>query len=1148
MNFKLTKVVFLTKEKLLKAIMRTFIFLWCVVAFAFGTENSFSQKAKIEILSDQTVSVKEVFDIINKQTDYKFIYRHDVIKNAPEVQLNKGTIKVSELLTKSLDPFNFTYVFTDNNTVVVKEKEETTAVATPTSKSVQQTEISGTITDGAGMPLPGVNVLIKGTKLGTVSDFDGNYRIAVNEGDVLEFSYVGYATRVETITGIVVLNIQLEEDTQTIDEVVVVGYGSQKKGNVTGSVATVKGADLIKAPMASTSNAITGRLPGVITKQGSGAPGQDNARISIRGFGAPLVIVDGVAGDFNTIDANEIETISVLKDASAAIYGARAGNGVILVTTKRGKTGKARVTLNSSYTSQSNTIFLKPVNSGQFTEMQRQRWHENGRVGPAPFSEYDIAKYYAGNNPDYPSTNWFDEVMRDSSPMQQHNLSVSGGTEKVKYFAFVGYLNQQSFLKSDDGKYSRFNVRSNLDAQISDNFSVRFDLSSIVGAREYPFRGANRGGDWFADLWSQQPIYESFTPTNDRYPYTGATTSIVPQSMREGYGYQDDDNQNIKGALALNYSVPFIEGLKVRAFTTFSKDYIKQKLYERPYTTYTYNNESDEYIQVGYLNNSVLTHRNTEYQEITGQFSLNYQRTFGDHTVSALAMYEVIDSQSTLLAATRGDFLVPEIDYLFGGSEDSMSNYGSASETGRASLIGRLNYSYKGKYLIESTIRRDASAKFASDVRWGTFPSLSLGWRISEEDFIQNSSSVINQLKIRGGASKTGNDGVGNFLYLAGYNFSNEYTFGNSLQKTLLTRGVANPNLTWEEITIYNLGLEFGLWNNKLHGEIDVFSRDRDGIPGYRSSSLPNTLGINPPLENLNSQNTQGFEVLLGTSSNWGEFKYDISANVSYARSKWTYVDEVEYTDPDQIRLNKLTGNWIDRTIGFRTDGLYTSQAEIDAMTFEQDGNLNKTLRPGDIKYIDTNKDGVLDWRDQEVIGNGAIPHWIFGINSNFTYKNFDLSMLFQGAFDYSVYNNLSLNVGSTAMYENRWTEENNNPNALVPRLGSIAGGGGYNDYYLKNSNYIRLKNLSFGYALPKQWIEKVGVENMRIYFAGTNLFTIDDLKKYGVDPEVTTASPGINQSNQHQATQYNDTRPVARNGAYYPQQRTLTFGLNLTF
>lgn len=1012
-----------------------------------------------------------------------------------------------------------------------------------------QKTVSGKVSDDAGEPIPGVTVIVKGTTNGSVTDMDGIYTVGnIPEDGILQFSFVGMKTQEIVVGTQTTINITLVADALGLEEVVIVGYGTQKKGNLTGSVATIKSEDLVRAPIASTSNAITGRMPGVITKQGSGSPGQDGARISIRGFGEPLVIVDGVVGNFNIIDANEIESISVLKDASAAIYGARAGNGVILVTTKRGTSGKPKITLNSSYTSQSNTQFLEPVSSGQYAEMQRQEWHEKGEIGAAPFSEEDIAKYYAGNDPDYPNTNWFDEIMRSSSPMLQHNLSLSGGTEDIKYFAFLGYLNQQSFLKSNDGKYNRYNVRANLDTKITNDLSVQFDVSTIIGSRKYPWRGANEGGAFFQDLWDQQPTYQAFTPSEKRYPYTGSITSIVPESIREGHGYQDDNKQNVKGRLGFLYSVPFVKGLSAKAFANYSKDYNRQKLYERPYSTYTYENETDEYIYVSTLNNSRLTHRDVEYQEITGQFSLNYERTFNDHTVSALALYEFIDIKSSLLTATRGQFLVPDIDYLFGGNEEGMSNNGSAAETGRVSFIGRLNYSYKGKYLFESTIRRDASAKFPSDSRWGTFPSVSLGWRISEESFIADNLPALNNLKLRGGASKTGVDDVGNFQYLAGYNFRESYTFGTSLQKTLWSKGVANPNLSWEEITIYNLGLDYGLWNNKLYGEIDVFSRDREGIAGYPSTSLPNTIGIEPPLLNLNSQNTKGFEAVIGTANTWNGLKYDISANVSYARTKWIYFDEPEYTDEDDIRLNQKTGNWIDRTIGYRTDGLFTSQAEIDALEFDQDNNGNTTLRPGDIKYVDLNNDGRLDWRDQDVIGNGAIPHWMFGITTNLSYKNFDLSVLFQGAFDYYVYNNLRRGIGSTAMYKNRWTEENNNPNALVPRLGSIASGGGYSDFYLTNSNYIRLKNLSFGYTLPKEWVEKAGIDNLRLYFAGTNLLTFDKLKDYGVDPEVTNASSGINQNNQHQYIAPLDVRPEARNGYYYPQQRTLTFGLNLTF
>ena len=1009
-----------------------------------------------------------------------------------------------------------------------------------------QNSISGTVTDEKMSPLPGVTVIIKGTTNGTVTDFDGKYNIAdVPNGSTLQYSFVGMKTQEIVVGNQAEIDVVMLPDAIGLEEVVAVGYGTQKKGNLTGAVASVQSEDLVRAPVASASNALAGRLSGVISKQGSGAPGKDQANLSIRGFGQPLVIVDGIEADFNSIDANEIESISVLKDASAAIYGARAGNGVILVTTKRGKDGKPTISLNSSYTLQSNTRFLEPVSSGQYAEIQRQKWHEFGEIGNAPFSEHDIAKYYRGDDPNYPNTNWFDLVMRDVAPMHQHNLSVRGGNSQIKYYGFIGYLDQQSFLKSGDGNYNRYNVRANIDAKISENLSVQFDFSAINSVRKYPWRFDQASGSgWYQDLWGQKPIYPGTLPDPTKYSYAGAEVQIVAESERDGQGYRDREYQNYKGSMALVYQVPFVKGLKAKAFANISRDYNFAKIYARDYASYRYNYDTDDYILTQELKNSSLTHDNSEYKIITYQASLNFERTFENHYISALALFEAIDQFGTSISASRTSFLEPNIDYLFGGSESSMTNFGSASETGRASYVGRLNYSYKNKYLVESTLRYDASAKFAPEKRWGVFPSISLGWRVSEEEWIKNSIPTISNLKLRGGASKTGFDGIGNFLYLAGYNFQSEYTFGDALQKTLVTKGLENPDFGWEEITIYNLGLDFGLWSDKLYGELDVFSRDREGIAGYRTASLPNTFGSAASIENLNSQNTQGFEVMLGSRGKISDVNFNFTGNISYARTKWTDFDEPVYEDPDQERIYKRTGNWVDRTMGYRSDGLFTSQEEIDGLPYDQDGNANSTLRPGDVKIIDLNEDGIVDWKDQTVIAEGTMPHWMIGFNTDIMYKNFDLSMLFQGALGYSIRNNLMPGIGSTIGFENRWTEENNDANALIPRLGTIAASNSYySDFYLRTSSYIRLKTVSFGYTLPNKIIKATGFQNVRFYFAGTNLFTIDKLKKYGVDPEVTIEA--LDQSGQSPP---NTVYPEPRNGYYYPQQKTLTFGVNLSF
>ena len=1114
-----------------------------------SASNTYSQNVLLNLHLKNT-TLEAALQAIENQSEFFFVYSSKIIDIKQKLDIDITNSKIDNVLDKILGNSNIKYVINNRQIMLMLEKSEASVIQ-------QQNSISGKVTDNNGSPIPGVSVVVKGTTLGTTTDIEGKYSIVLPQRAIaLTFSFIGMIAQEITIGTKTQINIVMEETSIALDEVVAVGYGTQKKSNLTGAIASVKSGELVKSPLASVSQTLAGRLPGLISKQSQGAPGQDDAVLSIRGFGAPLVIIDGVEGNFAKLNPNEIETVTILKDASAAIYGARAGNGVILVNTKRGTLGKPVINFNTSYTGQSNTRFLKPTSSGQFAELANEFWQQRGAAGSAPYTKSDIDKFYAGTDPDFPNTDWYSAVARKSSPMKEYNLSVSGGNDRVKYYTFIGMLDQQSFFKSNDGNFKRYNVRANIDAKVTDNLTASIDLSSSMGMRKFPIRGGSENGAFFSDLWSQLPIYPAFLPDPDKYSYSGSVTQVVAETQRKGNGYRDNNNTNIKGSMALVYTVPFVKGLSLKAFGNYSKDFNFEKLYNRKYPTYKYNNASKEYIFQALLDQSRLVHTDFQNQELTGQFSLNFERTFADHYISALAIYEVIDYSSNTVTANRGEFINSDFDYLFGGSELGMGNNGYATEMGRASYIGRLNYSYKNRYLIDATLRHDASAKFPSDSRWGTFPSVSLGWRLSEEGFIKNSMPGINTLKLRGGFSKTGNDAIGNFQYLSGYTFGPGMPFGGATQIALASKGLANPLLSWEKLTIYNLGLDFGMLNDKLYGSFDVFTRKREGIAGTRSSSLPNTFGDAAPLENLNSITSKGFEVLVGTRNVVGQVKLDISANLSYSRAKWDYYDEPVYLDKDNIRLDKNTGNYVDRTIGYLSDGLFTTQAEIDKLGYDQDGSKNSTLKPGDLKFKDLNKDGKIDWKDRDVIGNGGTPHWMFGTNINASYKNFDLSMLFQGAWGYSVYNNLNGSIStstfgatSTALWENRWTEANNDRYAAVPRIGSnSATRSYYTDYFLKDGAYLRLKVLSVGYTLPQDWMKTLRLGSVRVYFAATNLLTFDKLKKYGIDPETTTAASNSNDIPETIITSVYNITPQARNGTAYPQQKTLSLGLNITF
>ncbi len=1104
-------------SKILKVMKITLLLL--ILGLSNICASVYSQSLKID-LNLKNVTLKEAFANIERQTNYKFLFRPDLINVDKLTNLeNSGTTNINELLTKLLKDSKIGYDVINNNLIVLSP--------------LQKRKITGTVTDATtGESLPGVSIMIEGTKKGTVTGIDGKFAFELSSAnDVLVFSFIGYETQKISTFGKSTIVVQLKNDVKKLDEVVVVGYGTQKKTTVTGSVASVRGETISIAPLASTTNTLAGQLPGLISLQSSGQPGADAAALSIRGFGSALAIVDGVEADFNAIDPNSIESISILKDGAASIYGARAGNGVILVTTKRGLNEKPTITLNSSYTLQGITIMPKPASSGQYAEMTSETWLQSGKpASTVPYTPEQIQKYYAGTDPLYPNTNWYNELVRDWAPQQQHNLSIRGGSDKIKYYGFIGYLDQGSMWKNNGGDYSRYNVQSNIDAKVTNNLSLQLDISSIVESNKSTWRPQSVGGGIWQDFWNTLPIYPATLPDATKISFANGSGTGGAQvtSNRSIAGYTNTDNQNLKGTISLNYNIRAVKGLSAKALINVIQDYRTNKIFNKPVNFYTYDPDSKIYTLAGSLGSQAsLSEDKYSYRNITSQFSLNYDHVFNeDHHITALGLYEAIDYYSDDLSAGRVNFLTPSIDQLFGGSTTGMYNNGSASEMGRKSYVGRLNYSFKNKYLIETTIRADASAKFPSNKRWGYFPSVSLGWVMSDEYFMKGLGEIDN-LKLRASYGESGNDNVGNFQYLTGYQYGSTYPFGGIAQQGLVSTGLANPYLTWERIKIYNTGLDFSLFKHKLYGLADVFYRERSGIPATLITTLPSTFGSNLPPENINSLNDRGFEFNLGTSGTIGELKYDVSGNISWSRSKWDHYEEPVYTDQDQARIYKQSGRWTDRAYGYLSDGLFTSQSQIDALKFDEDGQGNKSLRPGDIRYVDVNGDGKLDWKDQVEIGKGTTPHWMLGVNTSLKYKNFDFSCLFQGAFGY--YNSIVLQHGllyPEIMYNLRWTSTNNNANALVPRLGGAATNGLSSDYYYKKAGYLRLKVLNLGYNLPKNMLEKINIKQVRIYLAGTNLLTFDKLSKYDIDPEA----------------------PSGNAGCYYPQQRTITLGVNLSF
>lgn len=1103
-------------------IMKITLTLVFVSIFSMFAGNIHSQNARITFTKNNA-TLESVLNEIENQTDYLFIINSN-IDTHQKVSVRADDTPVSKVLDELFHDTEIHYTM-EGSHIVLSNK--------PQPAILQQTrKITGRILDENGEPLIGVSVMLKGTSNGTITNIDGDYTLSgdITDKSVLEVTYIGMKKQEITVGNRTRINITMTSDNEMLDEVIVVGYGTQRKGNLTGSVSAIKSEKLTIAPIGNVTNALAGQLPGLIVKQTSGIPGSDGSTLRIRGFDAPLVIVDGIEGDFNNIDASQIESISILKDGAASIYGARAGNGVILVTTKRGIDSKPVISLNTSFTLQGQTNVIKPGSSGQRAEWLREEHINKGLpMEQVPYTEEQFQKYYNGTDPNYLNSDWYDAVIRDWAPQQNHNLSIRGGSNKIKYYGYIGYNDQETIVKTGGGSYKRYNVQSNIDAKITDRLSFTLDMLLTKENQFFPTVGSGFGhSNFWSIIYDSDPRYPIYLPDRSKLSYGGLSygNALFASNTNLG-GYSDTDKNRIRANGGLIYEFKYVKGLKAKmsiSYDTYNQNY---KYFNKQGKFYSYNIDSDTYtFERASQDPTGVTEVFGRGYSLTQQYSLQYERLFKEkHRVSALALFETIDYNDKNVETGRTGFMSTILDQLFAGNGTTSFNNGWESEMGRASWVGRINYSYMDKYLIETILRADASAKFPQNSRWGYFPSVSLGWVLSQESFMK-SLKAIDNIKLRASYGESGNDNVGSFKYLAGYAFDGSYKIGDEIKSGLYAVGLANPILTWETMKIYNGGIDLSFFNRKLYGTVDAFYRVRDGIPGSRSVSLPSSFGAELPLENLNSIDTRGWELNLGTSGNFGNFMYDISGNLSWARSKWRKYDEPIYSDPDQERIYKREGRWTDVRYGYISDGLFTSQAEIEALDFTyKDLNGNSSLRPGDIKYVDLNGDKVLDWKDQKEIGKGTLPTWTYGFNMNFKYHGFDLSALFQGAFGYTTYIDLT-KAASTLKYDNRWTEKENNPNSLVARPGGASTNKYYSDFNNHNTAYLRLKNLSIGYELPKGLVSKAGIQQLRIYIAGTNLFTLSSLHKYGVDPEVPEGSPAY----------------------YYPQQRTLSVGLNLSF
>ena len=1004
--------------------------------------------------------------------------------------------------------------------------------------SQQLIKVKGTAVDKDQMPLIGVTVALKNNpSIGTITDVDGAFTLDIPANSKLAFTYVGYTSTTIDVNGRNHIHVVMQESAELLDEVVVVGYGVQKKASVTGAVAAVQGKELISVKAPSVSNMLAGKLPGLRAVQRSGAPGDDNASVDIRGYGNMLVIVDGVERDYTQVNPNDIESVSILKDGAAAVYGFKGANGVLLVTTKQGSNSKTKIDYGFYYGWQQNTRYPDLMDSYEYAALYNEAiYNVNPWRGQPAYSDEELARYKAGAG-----TDWWNGTVRNSAPQSSHNLSVSGGTEKVSYFLSAGIMDQEGILESKDWNYKRYNVRSNIKVEVAKGFDVELRLSGRYDKRNRPFEADKL----FASAQQAIPTYSQYANDNPEYwQATGNSPNVIQTSYIDNAGYENRMRREFNSSLTFNWKIPWAEGLTAKAMIAY--DYMNKewKSWGKEAYNYIYDGNADSYTQIAIRNNSNLESKQENYYKPTYQYSLNYNKKIaGKHDIGALVLWEMYNDRTTNVMAKRF-FTIGLIDDMDYGDKENMSNGGNSKETAHAGLVGRLNYVFDNRYLVEFNFRYDGTYKYREGDRWGFFPGVLAGWRLSEEPFFKSLNTSFDNIKIRGSYAELGDEGnYEAFQYLDGYKQQGSYVMGTGgLTTGMISRGMANPWLTWYKSKIFNIGLEASYKQGLLSVEFDWFRRNRTGLPAKRTESLPSTFGESMPEENLNSDINSGFELKVGHRNNINDFHYDISANFSVTRMKNGYVERSASTNMYDNWRNNTNNRYKDIRWGKKTIGQFQSFEEILNSPI-QDGNGNKSLLPGDLKFEDFNGDGIIDKDDEQTIGHGSTPRMYYGLNMSATYKGFDLSVFFQGAAGHDIF--VSGDILDTfvqqglgnglAIMTDRWHREDpTNPYSnwiagTMPaaRVAGFEDNRSNNSWSLHKADYLRLKTLEIGYTLPKSLLLKYKIEQLRFYVNGNNLLTFtsrDGLMKY-IDPE-------------------SDNSRLR----YYPQQKTYNIGVNLTF
>lgn len=1019
---------------------------------------------------------------------------------------------------------------------------DTTDSAVTNDLVSQSKTVTGVVLDAANIPVIGANVIVKGTTNGTVTDMDGRFSLQnVPENAVLQVSYIGYLDQEIPVSGKSTVQVLLKEDTQKLDEVVVVGYGVQKKANLTGSVATVKyGQELENRPITDPSQALSGKTTGVWVSQNSGAPGSDGATIRVRGYGTlnntePLVLIDGVEGRMAELAPNDIESITVLKDAaSAAIYGSRAANGVVLIETKKGSGDKVTINYNGYFgVQQLGRRYNLISNSAEYMELWNTAFTNSGSD---PLFPNDVIEAFRnGNDPyRYPSTNYFDEVFRNAFTTQ-HNLSATVGGKKSHSYISLGYLNNNGIIKNTDSE--RYSLTVNTEAKVTDWLKMGARARMMRKTTNQPYDGISRV------IYMMANGHPFSTPYLQDGKTFGGSQALYMSGDKAGQPIVDTRNPFPDLYNGLNQSInTFMKG---NAYMTI--DFMKGLSLTAQYSAQYNNNNQDKYNQLLYcytdldgsnkskpldFPSTLYVYRKVEDELYSTFFAnLNFNKSFGKHDVSALLGFQQEALTKRLTSAQKTDPAKDDLHQVDSGSKNPTAT-GNKYQWRMLSYFGRVNYAFDGKYLAEFNLRADGSSRFAKGNRWGYFPSVSAGWRLSEEGFVKN-LGIFDNLKLRASWGKLGNQNIGSssnsdyfpYLTVLSQDYANSYNYNNTLAPGAAVTGLVDPDITWETTTSTDIGIDMGFFKNRLSIEADYFMKKTTDI----IVQLPIPLimgGLTAPFENIGEMKNNGFELNVNWQDNVSkDFSYNIGANLTYIDNE--VVKFRGGKSPDQLYLIR-EGYSYKTLYGFIQEGVYQSDEEAK-QHMHSNGYVPEA---GDLRYKDVNGDGKLDYQDKQEIGN-TIPKFTYGINAGLTWKNFDLNLQFAGiAGVHGYFQNawtepLGISGGTiTERWRDAWTPEN--PSNELPKIKvNDTWNRQQSSFWACNMSWFKLKNVQLGYTLPKALSQKMFLQKCYVYVNATDLFTLVSSKYEGFDPERDTFADGY---------------------GHYPIPRVFTLGLNLTF